>query len=311
MSKWSRQMNEYLDLRHRLGFKMFTVAGLLRNFVHFAEQRHAQFVTIKLALQWATEPEHCQPGRWAARLDAVRGFARYLSAADGRTEIPLPGLLPQRYQRRNPYLFTDQQVLCLIQAAQELPFPDELRSATYATLFGLLAVTGMRVGEAIGLRREQVDLDQSILTIQRAKFGKSRLIPLHPSTQRKLREYERLRERVCPQPKCLNFFISGRGTPLRYCTVRCCFAHLTRQIGCRPLPDGRQPRIHDLRHRFTIQTVLHWYRTGVDVEAHLPELTTFLGHRHVTDTYWYLSATPELLKLATQRWERQQGRSWS
>ncbi len=143
MSKWSRLMDEYLDLRHRLGFKMFTVAGLLRKFVHFAEQRRAEFVTTKLALQWATEPEHCQPGRWAARLDAVRGFARYVSAADARTEIPLPGLLPQRYQRRNPYLYTDQQVVCLIQAAQELPFPDELRPATYATLFGLIAVTGL------------------------------------------------------------------------------------------------------------------------------------------------------------------------
>ncbi len=311
MSKWSRLVKEYLDLRHRLGFKMSKVASLLRDFVHCLQQRRAEFITTKLALQWATEPEHCQPGRWAARLDAVRGFARYVSAADARTEIPLPGLLPQRYQRRDPYLYTDQQVGCLIQAAQTLPFPDELRPATYATLFGLLAVTGMRVGEAIGLHREQVNLDQAILTIQRAKFGKSRLIPIHSSTQRKLREYERLRERLCPQPKCPNFFISERGTPLGYCRVRCWFAHLTRQIGCRPLPDGRRPRIHDLRHHFTIETVLHWYRTDADVEAHLPELTTFLGHRHVTDTYWYLSATPELLKLATRRCEQKQGRACS
>jgi len=203
----------------------------------------------------------------------------------------------------------------LIQALRQLPTPDDLRALNHATLFGLLAVTGMRVGEAIGLDREDVDLGQRLLTVRQTKFNKTRLVPIHPTTQKKLREYERRRDLSCGHPKSPSFFLSERGSRLTAITVRHWFLMsrhwfliASRQIGLQVPADRRRPRIHDLRHRFAFKTILNWYRHGMDVDAHLPELTTYLGHGHVADTYWYISATPELLKLATQRLERERGR---
>jgi integrase/recombinase XerD len=170
-----------------------------------------------------------------------------------------------------------------------------------------LAVTGMRVGEAVALDRKDVDLKQGLLTVRRAKFDKSRLVPIHPTTQKTLLKYERLRDQRYPHPKSPSFFLSERGTRLTDFTVRRWFVIVSHQIGLRAPTDRRGPRIHDLRHRFAFKTILNWYRRGMDVEAHLPELTTYMGHGHVADTYWYISATPELLKLATQRLERRKG----
>jgi integrase len=277
---------------------------LLRKFVRFAKQERASFITTKLALRWATQPAGCQPSQWANRLGMVRRFAQYLSAVDPRTQIPPPGLLPHRYQRKTPYLYRDQEVLRLIEAARQLDSPRGLRGATASTLFGLLAATGMRVGEAIGLDRKDVDLKQALLTVRHAKGHKSRLVPIHPSTQDALRRHACLRDRICPNPQSPGFFISERSTRLIDCTVRHWFIRISHQIGLREPTDHRGPRLHDLRHRFAIKTLLRWYRTDKDIETHLPELATYLGHRHVNDTYWYLSATPQLLRLAARRWER-------
>ena len=236
----------------------------------------------------------------------VRQFARYCSALDGRTEIPPPDLIPARYQRKPPYLYTDQEITQLIQAAQQLPPVQGLRAATYSTLFGLLAVTGMRISEPLALDRADVDLDQGALTIRESKFGKSRWIPLHSSTRVMLQRYAEQRDRLFPSALTASFFLSERGTRLSQWAVRYTFVKLSHQIGLRGPQDHDGPRLHDLRHRFAVTTLLHWYRCGEDVERHLPQLAAYLGHAHVNDTYWYLSATPELLALAAQRLEPEQ-----
>lgn len=307
MKTLGTHLQQYLQLRRRLGFKLRDAGRVLSQFVHFAKRQRATFVTTKLALRWATQPVDCHPALRTTRLSMVRQFAQYVSAVDPRTEIPPHGLLPHRYRRRPPYLYTDQEVGALIAAAQQLPSPRHLRGATYATLFGLLAATGMRVGEALGLDRADVDLAQALLTLRQTKGNKTRLVPLHPSTSQALRRYERLRDRVCPRPQSPRFLLSDRGAPLTYWIVRHWFVKVSRQIGLRQPSDRHGPRIHELRHRFSIRTLVHWYRTGQDVEAHLPELATYLGHGHVNDTYWYLSASPELLQWATRRWQRQEG----
>jgi integrase len=305
MNALSLHLEEYLKLRRRLGFRLRVAGGLLRRFVGFAGQEGASFVTAKLALRWATQPADCQPSQWANRFGMVRRFAQYLSAVDPRTEIPPPKLLPHRYQRKAPYLYRDDEVVGLIKAARHLESPLALRGATTSTLFGLLAATGMRVGEAIGLDREDVDIKRAFLTVRQAKGNKSRLVPIHPSTRDALRRYQRLRDQICPHPQSPAFFISERGGRLVDCTVRYWFIRISHQIGLRQPTDHRGPRLHDLRHHFAIKTLLRWYRTNKDIEVHLPELSTYLGHGHVADTYWYLSATPELLRLATRRCERE------
>jgi integrase/recombinase XerD len=257
-----------------------------------------------LALRWAQEPQQVQPAEWAARLSYVRSFARYWSATDSRTEIPSVGLLPFRRGRATPYIYSRSDICALLKAATTLSPARGLRPRTYCALFGLLAVTGMRIGEIIHLSCDDVDLDQGLLTIRLTKFGKSRLIPLHASTVKKLTQYAHLRDQLHPRPSTPRFFLSNQGTSLTDCMVRWTFVKLTRQIGLRKSGESFGPRIHDLRHRFAVNTLLNWYRNGVDVEQRLPVLSTFLGHVHVTDTYWYLSAVPELLALTKDRLEK-------
>ena len=189
-------------------------------------------------------------------------------------------------------------------AGKKLPPPKGLRAQTYSTLIGLIAVTGMRMSEPIGLDRNDVNLKEGVLTVRKTKFGKSRLVPLHPSTTDKLCEYARLRDRLCPNPQSPSFLVSERGTRLTDCTVRRWFVIMSRKIGLRGPKDSHGPRLHDLRHGFAIKTLLNWYRAGVDVDQHMPVLATYLGHRHVADTYWYISAAPELLHQATLRLEK-------
>jgi integrase len=307
MNPLNHHLANYLKLRRHLGFQLRLSGRLLRKFVNFAQQERASFVTTDLALRWATQPIHCQPAQWANRLGMVRRFAQHLSSVDACTEVPPPGLLPHRFHRRDPYFYRDQEISRLMEAACQLASPKALRGATASTVFGLLAATGLRVGEAVGLNRDDVDLSQALLTVRHAKGNQSRLVPLHASTARALRRYERFRNRICPHPQSPRFFLSERGTRLTPGTIRYWFIRLSHRIGLRQPADRHGPRLHDLRHRFAIRTLLRWYRMDRNVEAHLPELATYLGHAHVADTYWYLSATPELLKLAAQRWKREKG----
>ena len=294
-------LEEYLALRRALGFILDGPCRALHSFVAYAEHEGAFSIRTDLALKWAMQPD-CQPAQWANRLSMVRRFARYMSALDARTEIPPDGLLPHRFRRKYPYIYTEEEITHLIGAAQNLSSPLGLRAATYSTLLGLLAVTGMRVSEPVALDRDDIDLAQGILIIRRTKFGKSRMLPLHATTVEALRHYHKLRDRVFRNTK--SFFVSERGIRLTVWSVRKTFILLSRQTGLRGLDDRHGPRLHDLRHRFAIETLLSWYRAGIDVERRMPELSAYLGHVHVNDTYWYISAVPELLQLATLRLEQ-------
>lgn len=304
MSELRAALEEYLALRRALGFKLRVSGGLLERFVDFAEREGASVISTELALRWATLPADAQPAQWANRLAMVRRFARHRSATDPRTEMPPPDLLVQRFRRASPYLYSDDEVRRLIRAARALPSRLGLRAHTYATLFGLYAVTGLRTNEALRLDRNDVDLCEGVLCVRETKFGKSRWVPIHRSTQRVLRQYADRRDALCPRPDSPNFFLSERGTRVTEWSARRTFIKLSLQIGLRAPSDSRGPRLHDFRHRFAVNTLAGWYRAGRDVERHLPQLSTYLGHAHVTDTYWYLTATPELMHLAKRRLER-------
>lgn len=303
MSRLQSMLDEYLAMRRALGHKLLLPGRLLQRFVAFADRTGADFITTELALDWAMQPAEAQPAQWANRLGMVRRFARYCSAIDPRTTVPAPDLLPHRYRRPPPYLYRDDQIIRLLQAARRLPCVIGLRPHTYATLFGLYAATGMRCNEPLQLDRDDVDLVHGVLTVRGTKFGKSRYVPLHPSTQHALQDYAGHRDRLCRTPQSPSFFLSERGTRVTEWSVRWTFVKLSHEIGLRRPDDSRGPRLHDLRHRLAITTLLDWYRRGVDVERHLPELSTYLGHAHITDTYWYLTATPELLRHALRRVE--------
>ena len=304
MTSLRKAVENYLTMRRSLGFKLRDMGHNLHHFVSFMEQQRASIITTELALRWAQQPQNAQPAHWAARLSFVRNFARYWSATDPRTEIPPMGLLPYRTKRATPYIYSDEQIEQILTAAKNLPPTTGLRPWTYYTLFGLMAVTGMRISEVIHLHRNDVDIDQALLTVRFTKFSKSRLIPLHPSTVEKLMIYVNRRDQLFPRSTATAFFLSNQGTPLTDCMVRWTFVKLCRQIGLRKIGDSFGPRLHDLRHRFAVTTLLHWYQSGVDVEQRLPVLSTYLGHAHVTDTYWYLSAIPELLALTKDRLEK-------
>jgi len=302
MSALRDALPEYLAVRRALGFKMEREGRLLPDFISYLELRGAPAVTTALALEWAKQPPDGHPAWWAQRLGAVRGLAKHLQAFDARTEVPPPELLPHRSRRATPFLYSPQDIARLMEAARNLCPP--LRSATYTTLIGLLAVTGMRVGEAIRLDRQDVDWTYGLLVVRNSKFGKSREVPLHDSTVETLRGYERLRDRHVRRPKAPSFLLSTAGTRLLYKNVHRTFLDLVRQAGLQRRSAHCRPRPHDLRHTFAVSTLLDWYRTGADVEAQLPLLSTYLGHADPGSTYWYLSATPELLSLAARRLER-------
>ncbi len=307
MSELHTALEEYLAVRRALGVKLRLAGRLLKTFVDFAEREGANIITIDLALRWATQPADAQPAQWANRLGMVRRFAQYRNATDPRTEVPTPDLLPFRTHRPIPYLYSDEEVSRLLEAARQLPPVTGLRPHTYATLLGLYAVTGMRTNEPLHLDRQDVDLTQRVLTVRGTKFGKSRYVPIHPSTEQALQNYAARRDALCPHPQATSFFVSERSTRLTEWCVRWTFVKLSRQVGLRGPDDSHGPRIHDFRHRFAVKTLLQWYRSGQNVEHHLPALATYLGHAHVADTYWYLTAVPELLKLAALRVERVEG----
>jgi len=306
MNELRKALEEYLSIRRKLGFKLQRAGKLLHDFVLFTEKEGVSFITAKLALRWATQPIDCQSAWLASRLGIVRGFAQYQSVIDPRTEIPPQELLPYRYHRRPPYIYSNDEVKRLIRAAQQLQSPLGLRAATYSTVFGLLAATGMRISEPIGLNQKDVDLMHGILAVHQTKFGKSRLVPIHPSTQKALQQYESVRSKIFPKPRTESFFISEKGTRLTDWTVRNTFVKLSRQIGLRGPQDSHGPRLQDFRHSFATRTLLAWYRNGMNVDRHMPELSAYLGHARVTDTYWYLSAVPELMQLAAMRLEQTQ-----
>jgi len=295
---------DYVRMRRGLGFKLRHDERRLRRFVSFMERHNASHITTELALKWAMQPADAQPSTWGGRLISVRGFARYCSGADSRTEVPPVGLVSYRLRRATPYLYSEEEIRRLMAAAKALPPSGGLRGLTYCCLFGLLTVTGMRISEALALTRDDVDLQNGLLTIRGAKFGKSRLVPLHASTRRALARYAQRRDASLRRPSATNFLLSDRGQPPEVSTVRRVFYQLSRQTGLRGPSDRRGPRLQDFRHRCATEILVQWYRAGEDVERRLPLLSTYLGHVHISDTFWYLSGCSALLEQAARRLEK-------
>jgi integrase/recombinase XerD len=304
MNTLRQALHEYLAMRRSLGFRLKRVAPRLFDFVAFMEQQHAQYITVSLALAWARQPADAQPATWAQHLSYVRSFARYLRATDPRTEVPPGELLPFRPKRARPYLYSDREIRDLLRAAPRLQRRG-LQPDTYYCLLGLMCVSGIRVSEAQNLKLQDVDLKEAVLTIRGAKFGKDRLVPLHPSTCQVLARYLARRQRMWSKRPASNYlFVSSRGNRLDDGDIRRTFYALSRNIGLRGPTDHHGPRLHDLRHRFASLTLLRFYRAGEDPERRLPVLSTYLGHVHWSDTYWYLSALPGLMREAVSRLER-------
>lgn len=296
-------LTDYLSMRRALGYKLRRTEKLLLQFIEYAEASGADHITIELALTWARLPTGGDMDWWSSRLSVVRKFATFLNTLDPDTEVPPSDLLPApKSHRAVPYLYSDEDVAALVGAATIFSSP--LHVLTYQTLIPLLAVTGMRVGEAIRLDRKDLDFEAGVLTVWLSKFGKSRELPLHPSTVDALRAYLRRRHRLHPKPSAPSLFISTAGTRLLYCNVHWDFSRLVRRTGLKPRSKNCRPRIHDLRHSFAVRTIIDAYRADADVAVRLPLLSTYLGHVHPANTYWYLSAAPELLGLASQRLER-------
>ena len=304
MSTLRTLLEDYLATRRALGFKLVCDGTGLTTFVSYLEEAQAEFITNESALNWARLPPSVQPVQWARRLAFVRGFARYCSAFDSRTQVPPTDLILATRVRRSPHIFDDDDIDRLLHAALELSPEGGLRRWTFHCLFGLLSVSGLRIGEAIRLTLEDVDLQQAILTIRSTKFGKSRLVPMHPSTAEVVADYIQRRQSVRTARATDRVFINERGQPLSHDQSIDTFQRLLSKIGVTSQRDGRRPHLHDLRHRFAMRTLIRWYQEGRDVERQLPALSAYLGHTETRNTYWYLSACPELMGLARERLER-------
>jgi integrase/recombinase XerD len=302
MSALSKACDEYLALRRAMGFKLERPGRLLPDLVAHLEAAGQTTITTQAALEWAMRPVG-HPQQCADRLSIARGFARYLRALDGVSEVPAPDLLPSCRRRPAPHIYSDAEIVELMAATTTIHSP--FRAATHRTLIGLLAVTGMRIGEAIALDGGDVDLAAGCVTVRAGKWNAARELPLHGTTIRALDKYRRLRDGRWPKPKSPAFFVSMRGTRLLSGHVREAFRELRQHAGLAAMPgESRQPRIHDLRHRFAVATLADWYRTEADVAARLPSLSSYLGHSAPEATYYYLQATPDLLMLAAERLER-------
>ncbi|MGH8962710.1 MAG: tyrosine-type recombinase/integrase [Jatrophihabitantaceae bacterium] len=299
MTTLAEHAEDYLRLRRALGFKLTDYGDSLANFVAYVDASGTGRVTSELAASWAWLPPGIKPITASFRISWVRGFARYLHAIDAAHEVPPSGLIAVPRRRPAPYLYSPEQVRAVLAKAQRLRPP--LRAATFKTLFGLLAATGMRVGEALALSIVDVDLDEGMLTIKHAKFDRRRLVPLHPSVTAALGKYATTRDRHRRTLRTDRFFVCETGCSLDRRQAEQVFAKITEQLGLRT--HTVHPRIHDLRHTFAVQTLIGWQRDGSDVAAMLPVLSTYLGHVEPKSTYWYLSATPELMQLAATRLE--------
>jgi integrase len=292
---------DYLALRRALGYRLARPEKLLGQFLDHLDARGEVGITVSVALDWAQLPASSASNWWAYRLSVVRGFATYLHGLDPTHQVPSADLLPQRPLRASPYLYSDTEISALIAATATLRTP--LRRATFATLIGLLAVTGMRVGEAIALDRGDIDLATGVLTVRWGKFGKTRELALHPSTITVLRRYQRRRHQLAPPTATSAWFVSTAGTRLIYCNVANTFHRLARLAGLTPRSSSCRPRIHDLRHTFAVRSMLDAYAAGEDGQTRLTLLSTWLGHVNPASTYWYLSAAPELMITVGQRLE--------
>jgi integrase len=294
-------LEDYLRLRRALGFKLNSAGRLLGQFVDYLEQRGVETISIDDALAWASLPAGASTHWRAIRLRAVRGFAAYLHGIDASVMVPPAGLIRSGPCRATPYLYSASEIVSLLEATTGLR--PRLRALTYYSLIGLLAVSGMRIGEAIGLNDDDLDAERDLLIVRHAKFDKVRLVPLHPTTTAALGRYQQQRDELLPRRSSPALFVSSVGSRLLHSNIGLTFAGLTRRSGISPRSASCRPRVHDLRHAFAIASLLDCYSTGGDVAVMLPRLATYLGHSDPKHTFWYLSAAPELMALAGEKLE--------
>ncbi|MFK3968585.1 tyrosine-type recombinase/integrase [Ensifer adhaerens] len=301
------RLEHYLTLRRSLGSDLAFTERVLRRFTAFADAERADHITIDLFLNWKKHFGSANNGTWSARLGMVRGFASWLQGIDPRNEVPPAGLISGKKWRSRPYIYTPDQIAAIVAEAARLPSSYGLRGWTCSTLFGLIAVTGLRVSEAIGLDEGDVDLDAAVLTVRRGKNSKSRFVPIATCTADRLRAYTAERDRILGTGSSAFFRFESGDRPTD-CGARYNFAQFSQRIGLREPQDftrhGRGPRIHDLRHTFAVRTLMDWYRKGLDPDRERVKLSTYLGHTNPEHTYWYIEAVPELLQLASDRAER-------
>jgi integrase/recombinase XerD len=283
---------EYLRLRRALGFRLEYAGYVLPQFAGYLEQHGAATITAEHAIAWAQLPQGVHPVTWTHRLSAVRGFAAWLRTLDPATQIPPKGVFPGQGKRPAPFIFTSEDLAAVMTACTVLR--PAMRAAACTALFGLIAVTGIRIGEALAIPAGGIDLDAGLLPVAPAKTRCQRILPLHPTTVAALADYDALRARAFP--RAATFFVSGKGTPL---TQHAALASFRKACAAAGIP-GR-PRIHDVRHSLAVNTLLEWYRSGEDVAAQMPALSGYLGHTTPEGTYWYISAVPELMQLAAAR----------
>ena len=309
MSTLSQELDRYLTIRRSLGYKLSTDERILRKFISFAESENAEYISTPLFLRWHEAFGKAQKQTWAHRLCTVRVFAQWLHSIDSKHEVPPQSLIPSRVQRPHPYIYSEDDIRRIVEAAAELPSINGIRPLTCSTLFGLIAVSGLRVSEALSLDAADVDLDNGVITLQQGKLGKARLLPVSGCTKMRLVDYAKERDRLLGAPSKA-FFVSDRGERLTDCGARYSFAMVCQAIGLRPSQKfnrhGRGPRIHDLRHTFAVRTMLNWYRHSKEPAREMIKLSTYLGHSNPAHTYWYIEGVPELLELASKRVEEVQ-----
>ena len=307
MTPLTVRLKQYIAMRRSLGFDLSLAERVLRKFAEFADRKRADHVTVALFLRWKENYGSANNGTWTARLSMVRVFAGWLQGFDARTEVPPPGLITARPRRSRPYIYSDEEVAAIVAEAARVRSSYGLRGWTCATLFGLIAVTGLRVNEALGLDEDDVDLRQGVLTIRRAKNRKSRFVPISPCSTGRLKAYRRERNRILGESRAAFFRLEDGERPTDCCARRN-FALVCQRLGLRkPQPfykHGRGPRIHDLRHTLAVRTIMDWYRRGLDPDREMLKLSTYLGHTKPEHTCWYIEAIPELLRLACERAER-------
>lgn len=302
MQSW---VEEYLYYRRSLGYRLKIEGAQLLDFAKYADKEGCGgHLTIDLTLGWVRSLQNCSQLYWARRLEVVRCFARYLVVFDPLSEVPPKGILGAAHRRTTPHIYSEEEIEMLLKACSELKTINGLRPHTYRTLFGLLSCTGLRISEAIKLSNDDVDLDRGVLTIRETKFHKSRLVPLHPSVTKVLKEYVQLRFYHCPIRLSHTFFISDTGKALPYSTVNYAFKTLRRKLGWDSCEMGRHCRIYDLRHTFATRQLTIWQKQKENVPVLLSALSVYLGHVKVSDTYWYLSAIPELFATAAGAFEQ-------
>lgn len=307
MTTLTERLDEYIMVRRSLGYDLSFAARVLRGFTRFANREGTDHITVDLFLRWKKGFGRADNNTWSVRLGMVRGFAGWLQGLDPRTEVPPAGLIVGKLRRSRPYIYPETEVAKIVTAAAKLPSRYGMRGWTYATLFGLIAVTGLRINEALALDERDVDLEDGVITVRRGKNGTARYVPLAPSTIAKLRAYRVERNRLLG-PTTRSFFRLDGGRRPTDCSARYNFALVSQKLGLRPsqpfCKHGRGPRIHDLRHTFAVRAIIGWYRKGLDADREMIKLSTYLGHVKPEHTYWYIEAVPELLQLASKRAER-------